>query len=393
MSIGFDFSSGFYKMREDYVFAEAGRKIAAFAERHISRKLYRLGVGDVHGPIFPEIITALTDASKEMGKTETFRGYAPACGYDFLRESIADYYARGDIEVSPSEVYVTDGGKNVLFDISSLFECEVLIPTPTYPVYSDGAAFWGKKVNYLVGSKADDFSPDPPDKGKYLIYLCSPSNPTGATMSETKLRKWVDFAVKSGSLIVFDAAYESFVVSGIKSIFSIDGAKSCAIEVSSLSKRSGFTGLRCGYAIIPSALSVGSTSVRKAFERYCASACNGVAYPIQRAAQAALDPSLDAKTSARLSKITLGALAIRKSAAKNGFYVLGGESPYVWLECPSAFSSWEFFDYLLDEGGICCTPGCGFGEGGEGYVRFSSLYAYEDAEEAAFILSEILRKL
>ncbi len=393
MSIGFELSDGFGKMREDYVFAEAGRKVAAFTERHPSRKIYRLGIGDVRGPLFPEIVDALSGACREMESAETFRGYAPASGYDFLREAIAEYCARGGIEISPSEAYVTDGGKNILFDVSSLFDCDVLIPSPTYPVYADGAAFFGKKIEYLVGSESDDFAPDPPRKGRYLIYLCSPSNPVGEALGRDKLTEWVKFANDSGSLIVFDAAYESFVFSGVKSIFSIDGARNCAIEVSSLSKRSGFTGLRCGYAIIPSGLTTASRSVSRAFERYCASSDNGVAYPVQRAAQAALDPSLDAKTLERIREYSLGALALKKAAAKRGFYVLGGSSPYTWLKCPDGFSSWEFFDYLLSLGGICCTPGCGFGEGGEGYVRFSSFAPLQSVDEAAFILSEILRKL
>ncbi len=375
-----------------YLFAEVARRIKEYKRLHNDCKIISLGIGDVSLPLPPIAAQALTDASAEMGKKESFRGYCPERGYDFLIDAIVDFYKRElRVDIERKNVFISDGAKNDAAGLFDVFgDVKVLIPDPTYPVYKDSAIISGKEVVFLPKQKKDFFIPRPIGQKEepYLIFLCSPDNPTGMPIPENILKEWVNFARNSGSVIVFDAAYERFIRDSYpRSIFEIEGAESCAVELNSLSKSAGFTGMRCSYLVCGKQMS----KFEQLWSRRQSTKFNGTPYVIQRAAQSVLTEQGVAQCSKNIEYYRKNAsvlVSALKRAASN-FY--GGEhSPYIWLSCPDGMSSFEFFDLLLDEARVAVTPGVGFGNGGEGYVRLSSFGDTESVREAA---ERILRVL
>lgn len=366
-----------------YLFSEVAARVAAAKAGHPKKRFISLGIGDVTLPLPFCAVKAAVEAAEEQGKASSFHGYSPENGYDFLRKAISEYYARMDIGIAPTEVYVTDGAKSILGCFSELVGDEtLLVPTPNYPVMTDSWLMSGKKTVFLSGDRENGFLPSPPHSAeRFVIYLCSPGNPTGAAYTVEGLAEWVDFALSTGSLIVFDAAYASFASNGIpRSIFAVKNAKKCALEVGSLSKSAGFTGMRCGWLVVPSSLS----RLSSAWKRRQATVSNGVPYIIQRAAEAVLSVDGERECYGLIAYYRDNASILSAVLKKHGLYFCGGESsPYLFAECPSGYDSWELFDRLLEDAGIVCTPGSGFGNAGEGFFRLSAFGTREDISEAA----------
>lgn len=373
-------------LSENYLFTEMKERISA--KKFIEGDLVDLGIGDVSLPLPAAAVREAVEAAKGMAELSTFHGYGPENGHEFLRDAVARYYACDmGAAVSPDDIFICDGAKSAIFSVlSALGDAEVLIPDPAYPAYADCAAIAGKKVSRLRVTENEGFIPVPslPKTKPYVIFLCSPDNPTGTVMPRDIMQAWVDFAMVSGSLIVFDSAYERFVKSdAYRSIYCIPGAELCSIEVGSLSKSAGFTGMRCGWVIVPEKLMQGNVSVRRIWRRRVGSCYNGTSYVVQRAAYGALSDE-GRRECVRLCDYYLNNAAILKQAfSKSGYTVFGGtDSPYLWINT-GGMSSWRFFDHMLDKAGIALTPGCGFGECGEGYVRISALCTMDSALLAA----------
>ncbi len=381
-------------LKESYLFSETGRRIREYSAAHPDKKVIKLSIGDVTLPLSPCVISAMHRAVDEMGVKETFRGYAPDYGYDFLREAICRHYADFGVKLDIDSVFVSDGAKSDVGNITDIFgDNTILIPDPVYPVYMDSNIMCGRKIELICGSEENGFLPMPEDlKGEgYVIYLCSPNNPTGAVYSREKLKVWVDFALNSGSLIIFDSAYEAFISGDLPhSIYEIEGAKECAIEISSLSKTAGFTGTRCAWTVVPSELVADGVSINKLWMRRQATKFNGVPYVIQRGAEAALSEEGIKECMSAVKYYMNNARVVASVLDEKGIPYTGGtSSPYIWLRCPDKMGSWEFFDYLLNEIQVAGTPGEGFGKAGEGYFRLTSFGDAAATVEAA----ERLRKL
>ena len=330
-----------------------------------------------------------------MGNAATFRGYAPEYGYDFLREAIANYYKKFPVDLSAEEIFVSDGAKSDVGNIVDILgDNEILIPDPVYPVYLDSNIMSGRKVSFLKGSQENGFLPLPDgvEEKPYIIYLCSPNNPTGAVYGREGLKKWIDFANKTGSLIIFDSAYEAFISGDYPhSIYEIEGAKSCAVEICSFSKTAGFTGTRCAWSVFPDELTVGENKLSFLWSRRQATKFNGVPYVVQRAAQAALSDGGQAQCREAIAYYMENAGIIGEVLKEKGIEFTGGEnSPYLWLKCPNGMGSWEFFDFLLNNAQVVGTPGAGFGDAGEGYFRLTSFGSRESTLEAADRLRKLL---
>jgi len=394
----------YQKLEAGYLFPEIGRRVRTFEAAHPQARLIRLGIGDVTGPLAPAVVEALRAAAAEMGRTEGFRGYGPENGYDFLIEAIRehDYQARG-VEIAPEEVFVSDGSKQDSGSIQEIFsqDCRVAVTDPVYPVYvdtnvmagragaSDGAGHY-EGILYLPATEENGFAPGPPDEPADLVYLCSPNNPTGSVLDRPALERWVAWALRNDAVIVFDAAYDAFIQDPTlpRSIYEIEGAERCAIEMRSFSKRAGFTGVRCAYTVVPKALQ-GSTArgervcLRDLWARRVATRFNGVPYVIQRAAAAVFTPEGRKQTREQVASTLENARHIREGLTAAGFRVHGGvHAPYVWMRTPEGCSSWAFFDRLLEEAEVVGTPGSGFGPAGEGYLRLSAFNQRKAVEEA-----------
>lgn len=368
---------------ENYLFSEVAKRVAAAKNRQPHKKTISLGIGDVTLPLPSCAVRAAVVAAEEMGREASFRGYGPESGYMFLKTAVSEHYGRQGVSISPDEIYITDGAKSTLGSIGDIIGNEkLLVPAPTYPVMPDSWLMSGREAVFLPGNRENGFLPSPPeDGGRYVIYLCSPGNPTGAAYTAEGLEKWVNFALSTGSLIVFDAAYSAFSGDGIpRSVFSVKNASECAVEVGSLSKNAGFTGMRCGWLTIPESLS----DIASAWKRRQATKFNGVPYIVQRAAEAALTPEGERECRSLVSYYLGNAAILAKPLKKHGIFFTGGEnSPYLFARCPENAGSWDFFEHLLDTAGIVCTPGSGFGDCGESWFRLSAFGKRKTVTEAA----------
>lgn len=385
-------------LEESYLFSTIAHKVNAYAAAHPAAKILRLGIGDVTLPLAPAVISAMHAAVDEMGRKETFRGYGPEQGYDFLRTAIAEYYARRGVKLEENEIFVSDGAKSDLGNILDIFDSDnsVLIPDPVYPVYVDTNVMAGRKILFAAATAQNGFLPMPEEGAEAdIIYICSPNNPTGAAYTREKLKAWVDFALARGAVILFDAAYECFVRDEAlaRSIYEIEGAKECAIEFCSFSKMAGFTGTRCGYTVVPNALVRSGVSLNKLWLRRQATKFNGVPYIVQRGAEAVFTEEGQKQIGENLEVYRRNARVLSECLDELGIRYTGGKnSPYVWMQCPGFSDSWKFFDYLLEEANVVGTPGCGFGKNGQGYFRLTAFGSEANTAEAAQRLRRLLGK-
>lgn len=392
-------NENFSNLKESYLFSDIAKRIRAYSAEHPEKagRLIRLGIGDVTLPLTPTVIAAMHRATDEMADKSTFRGYAPEYGYDFLRQAIADHYATLGAEISPAEIFAGDGAKSDLGNLVDILgDNEILIPDPVYPVYMDSNLMSGRHITFLPADAQNRYLPLPDRKtltGEgYVIYLCSPNNPTGAVYDREGLRAWVNFACETGSLIIFDSAYEAYIRDDSPhTIFTVEGARECAVEVCSLSKSAGFTGTRCGWTVIPAGLKAGDTPLCRMWERRQATKFNGIPYVVQRAAEAALSPEGWKENMESVSYYMENARMLTDLLQEKGIEFTGGiSSPYLWLRCPWGLSSWDFFDRLLQDVQIVGTPGEGFGEHGKGYFRLTAFGSRENTREAVRRLREWL---
>lgn len=395
-------NSNYQKLQAGYLFPEIGKRVRAYAAAHPDAKIIRLGIGDVVLPLPDPVLKAMRAAVDEMGKPESFKGYGPEQGYDFLLNAISAHFKSQGAEVAPDEVFVSDGSKCDTANIQEIFDTDnvIAVTDPVYPVYVDtnvmagrtGTAEGGRygKLVYMPTTAENGFDPELP-KGKVdLIYLCSPNNPTGAVMSRASLEKWVVYAKANEAVILFDAAYEAFIAEKglVHSIYEIPGAREVAIEFRSLSKTAGFTGTRCAYTVVPKEVMARNDKGEKValhglWNRRQTTKFNGVSYPIQKAAAAIFTPEGAQAIQANIAYYMENARIIREGLKAAGYAVSGGvNAPYIWLRVPQGLSSWEFFDKLLNEAQVVGTPGSGFGSCGEGYFRLSAFGFRPNVEEA-----------
>lgn len=388
-------NSSFLDLTDSYLFSRIAQRVREYKGQYPEREIISLGIGDVTLPLLPVVVEAMQKAVLEMGRAETFRGYGDEQGYSFLREAVCRYYARKGVELTDTEVFISDGAKSDLGNLLDIFAVEntVLIPDPVYPVYVDTNIMAGRKIRFLAGGIENRFLPLPdPDVSADLVYLCSPNNPTGAVYTKEQLKLWVEWARERDAVILFDSAYEAFVQDAAlpTSIYQIEGAKECAIEFCSLSKTAGFTGVRCGYTIVPHELVREGVSLNRLWLRRQTTKFNGVSYIVQRGAEAVFsEEGLDG-VRASIDYYLTNARIIAQALQEVGLWFTGGSSsPYLWLRCPNGMGSWEFFDYFLHTCGIVSTPGVGFGPSGEGFLRLTSFGKREDVLRAAERLREV----
>lgn len=388
-------NENYRNLKESYLFSEIAARVEKYRSENPDKKIIRMGIGDVTLPLPKVVVEAGKKAFEDQAYAESFHGYGPEQGYDFLRESIRDYYGSFGVSLHMDEIFVSDGAKSDVGNVLDLFDKDntVLIPNPVYPVYFDTNVMNGRKIIYAEGSKENNFLPMPTE-GVHgdIIYLCSPNNPTGAVYTKEQLQVWVNYAIENGSIILFDSAYEAFIQDEKlpRSIFSIEGARKCAIEFCSLSKTAGFTGVRCGYTVVPEELVFDGMSLRKMWLRRQTTKFNGVSYPVQRAAQAVFTKEGMEQCKKNIAYYMENAKIITSTMDELNIAYVGGEnSPYVWLKCPNGMTSWEFFDKLLTEAAVVGTPGSGFGTAGEGYFRLTAFSSKEAAIEAMERLKSI----
>ena len=398
-------NENFLKLKENYLFIDIAKKLNAYREANPDKKLIRMGIGDVTRPLAPVVVEAMKKAADEMGRPETFRGYEDSGkGYDFLREAISGYYKNSiGADVSPEEILISDGAKSDCGNIVDIFSSKnkIVITDPAYPVYVDSNTMSGKEIIYASSNEENGFAAMPDDSVDCdIIYLCSPNNPTGSVYTKEQLKVWVDYAIGKNAIIIFDSAYEAFIrdKSLVRSIFTVDGARKCAIEICSLSKTAGFTGTRCGYTVIPKELeavteSGENVSVAKIWSRRQGSKFNGVSYPVQRAAEAVFTEGGQKQTHADIDYYMENARIMSETCEELGIKYTGGKnSPYIWLKCPNGMGSWEFFDYLLHEIQVVGTPGEGFGPNGKGWFRLTAFGTKENTVEAMERFKKLLKK-
>ena len=383
-------------LKESYLFAGIAQKVKKYQMEHPEKHIYRMGIGDVSLPLCDAVIVALHEGVADQANKETFHGYMPECGAQFLRETIAKHYAERGVILDADEVFVSSGASDELGDILDLFDrsSSALVIEPAYPAYVDANVIAGREIVHLASGKEDGFLPEPREDFKAdILYICSPNNPTGAVFSRNQLQAWVDFAIENGAIILFDAAYEAFIEDETlpHSIFELDGAETCAIEICSLSKTAGFTGTRLGYTVIPKALNRCGMNFNAMWVRNRTTKTNGVSYIIQKGGAAVFTPEGQAQVKANIQIYKNNAKVLMEALDQLGIWYTGGKNaPYIWLKCPNGMGSWEFFDYLLNEIQVVGTPGEGFGACGEGYFRFSTFGSPEDTKEAARRLCELL---
>lgn len=403
----FRVNENYLKLPGSYLFSTIGKKVNAYEKSNPDKRIIRLGIGDVTQPLAPAIIRALHEAVDEMGKAETFHGYAPDLGYEFLREEIAknDYQARG-CQINADEIFVSDGAKSDCGNIQEIFseDCNIAVCDPVYPVYVDSNVMAGRtgfydeveeiwsNVIYMPCTADNQFVPELPKKTPDLIYLCVPNNPTGTALTREQLKIWVNYANQVGAVILYDAAYEAYIAQEEipHSIFEIEGARTCAIEFRSFSKNAGFTGVRLGFTVIPKDLRCKDVSLHGLWARRHGTKFNGAPYIVQKAAMAVYSEEGKAQLKEQIAYYMKNAKVIYEGLKSAGYEVYGGvNAPYIWLKVPEGMTSWNFFDWLLEKANVVGTPGSGFGPSGEGYFRLTAFGTYENTIEAM----ERIRKL
>lgn len=396
----FRINENYLKLPGSYLFSAIGRKVSEYGAAHPDKKIIRLGIGDVTQPLVPAIIEALHGAVDEMGRAETFHGYAPDLGYEFLRDVIAreDYQARG-CQISAEEIFVSDGAKSDSANVQEIFsqDSRIAVCDPVYPVYVDSNVMAGRtgsydreketwsNVTYMPCTAENQFVPQLPEETPDLIYLCFPNNPTGAVMTKTQLQEWVDHANKVGAVIIYDAAYEAYISEeGVPhSIYECQGARTCAIELRSFSKNAGFTGVRLGFTVVPKDLKCGDVALHSLWARRHGTKYNGAPYIVQRAGEAVYSEAGRAQLKEQVAYYRNNARIIYEGLKEAGYTVSGGvNAPYIWLKTPKGMTSWEFFDCLLERANVVGTPGAGFGPSGEGYFRLTAFGSHENTLEA-----------
>jgi LL-diaminopimelate aminotransferase len=392
-------NKNFLNLQDSYLFLNIAQKAAAHVEANPEAKVIRLGIGDVTRPLPPVSVLAMEKAVADMGVAASFKGYGPEQGYPFLREAIRVYYAGKGVELAADEIFVGDGAKSDIGNILDLFDKDnkVLIPDPVYPAYVDANIMAGREIVYIDGTDENGFLPMPSALEQRgikadLIYMCSPNNPTGSVYSREQLKIWVDYALDVGAIILFDGAYECFITdkSLPTSIFEIEGAKRCAVEICSLSKMAGFTGVRCGFTIVPHELVFGEYKLNKMWLRRQSTKFNGVSYIVQKGAEAVFTPQGLAECHENIAYYLNNAKTIAGALQELGIWHVGGDNaPYIWLKCPGGMNSWDFFDKLLAQAHIVGTPGAGFGAKGEGFFRLSAFNSKENVEEAMVRLRQL----
>jgi len=396
-------NSNYQKLAAGYLFPEIGRRVSAFSAANPDAKIIRLGIGDVVLPLAKPVIDAVHAATDEMGRLETFKGYGPEQGYEFLREVIAEHFQSQGADVSADEVFVSDGSKCDTGNIQEIFSLDAIVAVtdPVYPVYVDTNVMAGRTgtanasgryegLVYMPATAENGFNPAIPEERVDLIYLCSPNNPTGAVLSREALEKWVDYARANESIVLFDSAYEAYISEPglVRSIYEIPGAREVAIEFRSFSKTAGFTGLRCAYTVVPRDLKARNeggelVSLHALWNRRQSTKFNGVSYPIQKGAAAVFTPEGSAAVKETIAYYMENARIIREGLTEAGITLYGGvNAPYIWLKTPGNATSWEFFDLLLNKVNVVGTPGSGFGSSGEGYFRLSAFGVRENINEA-----------
>jgi len=396
-------NSNYQKLAAGYLFPEIGRRVSAFSAANPDAKIIRLGIGDVVLPLAKPVIDAVHAATDEMGRLETFKGYGPEQGYEFLREVIAEHFQSQGADVSADEVFVSDGSKCDTGNIQEIFSLDAIVAVtdPVYPVYVDTNVMAGRTgtanasgryegLVYMPATAENGFNPAIPEERVDLIYLCSPNNPTGAVLSREALEKWVDYARANESIVLFDSAYEAYISEPglVRSIYEIPGAREVAIEFRSFSKTAGFTGLRCAYTVVPRDLKARNeggelVSLHALWNRRQSTKFNGVSYPIQKGAAAVFTPEGSAAVKETIAYYMENARIIREGLTEAGITLYGGvNAPYIWLKTPGNATSWEFFDLLLNKVNVVGTPGSGFGSTGEGYFRLSAFGVRENINEA-----------
>ena len=396
----FKINENYLKLRGSYLFSTIAKKVAAYQEAHPDKELIRLGIGDVTLPLAPAVIDSLHKAVDEMASAETFHGYAPDLGYEFLRKAIADndYKARG-VEIALDEIFVSDGAKSDSGNIGEIFsqDNKIAVCDPVYPVYVDTNVMAGRTgefledeekwsdVIYMPCTAENNFVPELPKEAPDIIYLCYPNNPTGSTITRSQLQEWVDYANKVKAVIIYDAAYEAYISEEDvpHTIYECEGAKTCAIELRSFSKNAGFTGTRLGFTVIPKELKQGDVMLNSLWARRHGTKFNGAPYIIQRAGEAVYSEAGKKQTAEQVAYYMNNAKTIREGLTEADYKVSGGvNAPYVWLQVPEGMTSWEFFDYLLENANVVGTPGSGFGPSGEGYFRLTGFGTYENTVKA-----------
>ena len=384
------------ELKDSYLFTHIAQRVEAYQAQHPGAHLLRMGIGDVTLPLCDAVIEALHGAVDDQASHERFQGYLPECGAPFLRTAIAEHYRTRGVRLSDDEVFVSSGASDELGDILDLFDpsSSCLVIEPAYPAYVDANVIAGRRIVHLPSSRENGFLPEPSAEARAdLIYLCSPNNPTGAIFGREQLQRWVDFANEHGSLILFDAAYEAFIEDPAlpHSIMELPGARTCAIEICSLSKTAGFTGTRLGYTVIPHDLERAGMSLNDMWVRNRTTKTNGVSYVIQRGAAAVFTPEGQRQVQENLAYYKENARVLMRALDQTSTWYCGGcNAPYLWVQCPDGLGSWDFFDLLLNEAQIVGTPGAGFGTCGEGYLRFSTFGYRADTEEAARRLLALL---
>ncbi|CUX16596.1 LL-diaminopimelate aminotransferase [Clostridium sp. C105KSO13] len=396
----FKINDNYLKLPGSYLFSTIGKKVKAYTEANPDKSIIRLGIGDVTQPLAPSIIDSLHSAVDEMGNAETFHGYAPDLGYEFLRNAMAenDYKARG-CDISPDEVFISDGAKCDSGNIQEIFSVDnkIAVCDPVYPVYVDTNVMAGRtgtynpqtevwsNVIYMPCTAQTNFAPELPKETPDIIYLCFPNNPTGSTITKPQLQEWVNYANKEGAVIIYDAAYEAYITEENvpHTIYECEGARTCAIELRSFSKNAGFTGVRLGAAIIPKDLKSGDVTLHSLWARRHGTKYNGAPYIVQRAGEAVYSPEGKEQVKKQVAYYMNNAKVIYKGLEDAGYTVSGGvNAPYIWLQTPKGMTSWEFFDYLLEKANVVGTPGSGFGPNGEGYFRLTAFGSYESTVAA-----------
>ncbi len=381
-------NKNYLNLEASYLFSTIAKKVSEYSEANPDKNIIRLGIGDVTLPLCNAVVNAMKLAVEEMGVQETFRGYGPEQGYDFLKSAIRDYYAKHNVSLELDEIFISDGAKSDLGNILDILGTDnrVMVQDPVYPVYVDTNIMAGRKIVYSDSNESNGFLPMPDENVKAdIIYLCSPNNPTGAVYTKEQLAEWIKYARKNNALILFDSAYEAFISDETlpRSIFEIEGAKECAIEFCSFSKTAGFTGTRCGYTVVPNALVYDDTKLNKLWLRRQTTKFNGVPYIVQKGAAAVFTEEGQKEIMKNIGYYKENAKIITDALDKLGIWYTGGtNSPYIWLKCPNNMKSWEFFDYLLNNVQIVGTPGSGFGNNGEGYFRLTSFGSREKTVEA-----------
>ncbi|RDU23750.1 LL-diaminopimelate aminotransferase [Anaerosacchariphilus polymeriproducens] len=396
----FKINENFLKLPGSYLFSTIGKKVTAFKEQNPEKKIISLGIGDVTQPLAPAIIETLHGAVDDMSNAETFKGYAPDLGYEFLRTTIAqnDYKDHG-CDISADEIFVSDGAKCDSGNIQEIFsqENKIAVCDPVYPVYVDSNVMAGRtgiydtksevwsNVIYMPCTAENNFAPQLPKETPDIIYLCFPNNPTGATVNKAQLQEWVDYANKVGAVIIYDAAYEAYISEEDvpHSIYECDGARTCAIELRSFSKNAGFTGVRLGFTVIPKELKAGDVSLHSLWARRHGTKYNGAPYIVQKAGTAVYSEAGKAQLKEQVAYYMNNAKLVYDGLKSAGYTVSGGvNAPYIWLQTPNKMKSWDFFDYLLENANVVGTPGSGFGPSGEGYFRLTAFGSYENTVEA-----------